>query len=130
MFFYDLYWVYQSEVMVTVAKSIDLPMKIKFPFLDSITKEVKFSMLGLGDIVLPGLLLSLCIKYDIDSFIVRNRGFKIEDLTFPLFNLMTLAYGASLVIVYCAMIYFSHPQPALVFIVPICTITLGIFGLF
>ena len=113
-----------------MAKSIDLPMKIKFPFLDSTTKEVKFSMLGLGDIVLPGLLLSLCIKYDIDSFIVRNRGFKIEDLTFPLFNIMTLAYGTSLVIVYCAMIYFSHPQPALVFIVPICTITLGIFGLF
>lgn len=87
-------------------------------------------MLGLGDIVLPGLLLSLCIKYDIDSFIIQNRGFKIEDLTFPLFYLITLAYGASLVIVYCAMIYFSHPQPALVFIVPICTLTLGIFGLF
>jgi minor histocompatibility antigen H13 len=75
-------------------------------------------------------MISLCIKYDIDSFIIRNRGFKIEDLTFSLFYLMTLAYGTSLVLVYCAMIYFSHPQPALVFIVPICTLTLGIFGLF
>jgi minor histocompatibility antigen H13 len=72
-----LYWVYQSDVMVTVAKSIDLPMKIKFAYLDSLTNEIKYSMLGLGDIVLPGLLVSLCIKYDIDSFIIQNRGFKI-----------------------------------------------------
>jgi hypothetical protein len=43
---------------------------------------------------------------------------------------MTMGYGASLALVYAAMIYFSHPQPALVFIVPICTLTLGIFGLF
>jgi|LakMenE18May11ns_1017448.scaffolds.fasta_scaffold8716723_1 minor histocompatibility antigen H13 len=63
--------------MVTVAKSIDLPMKIKFAYLDSLTNEIKYSMLGLGDIVLPGLLVSLCIKYDIDSFIIQNRGFKI-----------------------------------------------------
>ncbi len=72
-----MYWVYQSDVMVTVAKSIDLPMKIKFAYLDSLTNEIKYSMLGLGDIVLPGLLVSLCIKYDIDSFIIQNRGFKI-----------------------------------------------------
>ena len=30
---YDLYWVYASEVMVTVAKSIDLPLKLKLPYL-------------------------------------------------------------------------------------------------
>jgi minor histocompatibility antigen H13 len=57
--------------MVTVAKSIDLPLKIKFPYLDR--QEMKFSMLGLGDIVLPGLLLSLCIKYDIDCCILSNK---------------------------------------------------------
>lgn len=33
LFFYDLYWVYQSDVMVTVAKGIELPLKLKFPFI-------------------------------------------------------------------------------------------------
>ena len=31
---------------------------------------MKFSLLGLGDIVLPGLLLSLCFKFDIDCCIL------------------------------------------------------------
>ena len=33
LFIYDLYWVYGSDVMVTVAKNIDLPLKLKFPYL-------------------------------------------------------------------------------------------------
>jgi minor histocompatibility antigen H13 len=73
LFLYDLYWVYESDVMVTVAKSIDLPLKLKFLYFEQAANEAKFSMLGLGDIVLPGLLLSLCIKYDIDSCILSNR---------------------------------------------------------
>lgn len=32
LFFYDLYWVYQSEVMVTVARGVDLPLKLQFPY--------------------------------------------------------------------------------------------------
>ena len=31
MFIYDIYWVYGTEVMVTVAKSIDIPAKLLFP---------------------------------------------------------------------------------------------------
>ncbi len=73
LFVYDLFWVYETDVMVTVAKSIDLPLKLQFPYLDKHDNVMKFSMLGLGDIVLPGLLLSLCIKYDIDSCILSNR---------------------------------------------------------
>lgn len=59
--------------MVTVAKSIDLPLKLQFPYLEKQSNVVKFSMLGLGDIVLPGMLLSLCIKYDIDSCILSQK---------------------------------------------------------
>lgn len=73
LFIYDLYWVYGSDVMVTVAKNIDLPLKLKFPYLSEANSEFKFSMLGLGDIVLPGLLISLCIKYDIDCCILSDR---------------------------------------------------------
>jgi minor histocompatibility antigen H13 len=61
-----MYFVYFSDIMVSVAKEIDLPLKLMFPQYTE-TKTIQFGMLGLGDIILPGLLVSLCIKYDIDS---------------------------------------------------------------
>jgi len=56
--------------MVTVAKNIQLPLRLKFPYIADDEISWQFSMLGLGDIVLPGMLLSLCIKYDIDHCIL------------------------------------------------------------
>lgn len=54
LFFYDIWWVFFTEVMVTVAKSFDAPIKLLFPknFLSG--AELEFAMLGLGDIVIPG----------------------------------------------------------------------------
>ena len=31
MFVYDIYWVYGTDVMVTVAKNFDIPVKLLFP---------------------------------------------------------------------------------------------------
>lgn len=59
LFFYDIFWVFGTEVMVSVAKSFDAPVKLLFPkslFAD----ELQFSMLGLGDIVIPGKFRSIC----------------------------------------------------------------------
>lgn len=85
-------------------------------------------MLGLGDIVLPGLLISLCIKYDIDCCILSNRKpKKVEEFRYPLFYSMLFAYALSLVATYLALFYFNHAQPALVFIVPICSLALLAF---
>lgn len=33
LFFYDIFWVYGTDVMVTVAKSLDIPIKLMFPYL-------------------------------------------------------------------------------------------------
>lgn len=52
--------------MVTVAKSVDAPIKLLFPY-DYSSDPVKTSMLGLGDIVIPGIFIALCLKYDIDK---------------------------------------------------------------
>lgn len=35
LFFYDIFWVYGTDVMVTVAKNLDIPVKLLFPFLNS-----------------------------------------------------------------------------------------------
>ena len=58
LFFYDIFWVFGTDVMVTVAKSFDAPIKLLFP-KDLFAAELQYSMLGLGDIVIPGTLYLL-----------------------------------------------------------------------
>lgn len=68
LFFYDIFWVFGTDVMVTVAKNIDAPIKLLFP-IDMAAVPPTFSMLGLGDIVIPGVFVAMALKYDID----RNK---------------------------------------------------------
>merc|ERR1719410_1017802 len=67
LFFYDIFWVFGTEVMVTVAKSLDGPIKILFPRTlvpDPETGKLDMSLLGLGDIVIPGFFLALLLRFD------------------------------------------------------------------
>ena len=64
LFFYDIFFVFGTDVMLTVAKSIDAPIKILFP-TDWSEDPAKFSLLGLGDIVIPGIFMAMCLRYDI-----------------------------------------------------------------
>jgi minor histocompatibility antigen H13 len=52
LFFYDIFWVFFTPVMVTVARNIDGPIKLLFPATHD---WENFNMLGLGDIVIPGM---------------------------------------------------------------------------
>lgn len=72
LFFYDIFWVYGTDVMVTVAKNLDIPIKILFPFING-EGEFKTSMVGLGDLVIPGIFVSLCLKYDFDQSFAKNK---------------------------------------------------------
>ena len=44
--------------MVTVATKLDVPIKLVFE------GPTRASMLGLGDIVLPGIFIALCLRFD------------------------------------------------------------------
>jgi len=62
LFFYDIFWVFGTEVMVTVAKSFDAPIKVVWPkqwFGLQPDDALQFTMLGLGDIVIPGIYVAL-----------------------------------------------------------------------
>ncbi|CAL9222670.1 unnamed protein product [Arabidopsis halleri] len=50
IFFCDIFWVFFTPVMVSVAKSFDAPIKLLFPTGDA---HRPYSMLVLGDIVIP-----------------------------------------------------------------------------
>ena len=127
LFFYDIFWVYGTDVMLTVAKSVDAPIKLIFP-INLQVETPSFSMLGLGDIVIPGVFIALCLKYDVDKAILnlRRQGtkeFSLEKLPRSYFIASLIGYALGIIMTFNAMIIFNHPQPALLFLVPSCCLS-------
>ena len=69
LFLYDIYFVFGTDIMMTVATKIEAPVKFLFPASVStiLDKPYPYSVLGLGDIVVPGIMAALARKIDIQS---------------------------------------------------------------
>lgn len=66
----------RRPMMVTVAKSLDVPIKLVFPrppAADDPTSTPSHAMLGLGDIVLPGIMIGLALRFDLYLFYLRRQ---------------------------------------------------------
>lgn len=114
LFFYDVFWVFGTNVMVSVAKSFDAPIKLIFPqdLIENGIYADKYALLGLGDIVIPGIFIALLLRFDISL----NRNSKIY------FYSAFIAYILALFCTIFVMHVFKHAQPALLYIVPLCVI--------
>lgn len=124
LFFYDIFWVFGTEVMVTVAKSLDGPIKILFPRTlvpDPETGRLEMSLLGLGDIVIPGFFLALLLRFDAHR---ANVPYFPTDFHVPFpkpyFHSAMLGYVIGLATTLYVMIVFEAAQPALLYLVPAC----------
>lgn len=73
LFFYDIIMVFYTPFMITVAKKVDAPIKLVFK------SSSGFSMLGLGDIVVPGLLMALALRFDLYMFYKRQIQYQPID---------------------------------------------------
>ncbi|KAL6527831.1 hypothetical protein OROMI_029642 [Orobanche minor] len=104
LFVYDIFWVFFTPVMVSVAKSFDAPIKLLFPTSDAVRP---FSMLGLGDIVIPGIFVALALRFDVS----RGEGSRYFKSAF-------VGYAVGLVATIIVMNWFQAAQPALLYIVP------------
>ncbi|KAL4603377.1 hypothetical protein ACB092_10G120000 [Castanea dentata] len=104
LFVYDIFWVFFTPVMVSVAKSFDAPIKLLFPTADAARP---YSMLGLGDIVIPGIFVALALRFDV------SRGKHSQ-----YFRSAFLGYSVGLVLTIVVMNWFQAAQPALLYIVP------------
>lgn len=118
-FAYDVYFVFFSAAMVSVAKAIDIPAKLLWPrapgeFSLSAPSRPgdRFSMLGLGDIVIPGLFLALLARLD------RRFPDRV-----PLFWPAMLAYALAVAAAMGVLVFTQHAQPVLFYIVPFVTVT-------
>jgi len=137
---YDIFWVFFSErffganVMVTVAttaahnplstvasklgfdavvSTIQLPMKVIWGY----------HMLGLGDIVLPGLLVALAMKVDYYKVTSVHEHRNSDDCVHvhwsnTYFVPVALGYAFGLLCSLVAVLFFRVAQPALLYLVP------------
>ncbi|KAK5648795.1 hypothetical protein RI129_003687 [Pyrocoelia pectoralis] len=112
LFIYDIFWVFGTDVMVTVAKSFEAPIKLVFP-QDLLTHGFSannFAMLGLGDIVVPGIFIALLLRFD--------HSLKRQSKLY--FHATFIAYFLGLMATIFVMHMFKHAQPALLYLVPAC----------
>ena len=111
-FFYDIFWVFFSQyafgdnVMVSVASGLDLPIKIMCPHFTGSAYPYSCSMLGLGDLALPGLFLAFASRFDQQR---QTQYLKV----------LTGCYGLALVLCIFVLVLFKHAQPALLYISPL-----------
>lgn len=112
LFIYDVFWVFGTNVMVTVAKSFEAPIKLVFPqdLLEKGLEADNFAMLGLGDIVIPGIFIALLLRFDIS----------LKKNTHTYFYTSFVAYIFGLGLTIFIMHIFKHAQPALLYLVPAC----------
>ncbi|KAJ1797042.1 hypothetical protein LPJ56_007054, partial [Coemansia sp. RSA 2599] len=139
LFLYDIFWVFGTEVMVSVAKKSDVPIKVVFPKeLFPGDGALKMTMLGLGDIIVPGVFLGLCLRFDRHLFLDRlgyapdrplpkalggrRRGFAFPT---PYFNAGMAAYVAGLATTIAVMHVFKAAQPALLYLSPACILSVA-----
>ena len=101
--------VFKSDLMVTVAKNLDIPIKLSLPYKD------KFSILGLGDIVVPGILVAWALKFDVDNALekfneekkdkISEKNFEIEK---PFFWATLFGYFMGIVSTFVGMTLMNH----------------------
>uniref|UniRef100_A0A5S6QUE3 Uncharacterized protein n=1 Tax=Trichuris muris TaxID=70415 RepID=A0A5S6QUE3_TRIMR len=113
LFVYDIFWVFATDVMTTVASNLDAPVLLKFP-QNVLTGGIlanagrHYTMLGLGDIVLPGMFIALLLRFGAKR---RTRSY---------FYVAVIAYAAGLIVTMFVMHIFQAGQPALLYLVPSC----------
>lgn len=121
-FVYDIFWVFISpvifrkSVMITVARGDKaggetIPMLLRCPRPSD--PWGGYDMLGFGDILFPGLLVSFAHRFDKDNKKGVLRGY---------FVWLVIGYGFGLFLTYLGLyIMKGHGQPALLYLVP-CTL--------
>ncbi|XP_044499210.1 signal peptide peptidase-like 2 isoform X1 [Mangifera indica] len=123
-FVYDIFWVFLSplifheSVMIAVARGDNsggesIPMLLRVPRL--FDPWGGYDMIGFGDILFPGLLISFARRYDKANKKGLLKGY---------FLWLTIGYGIGLFLTYLALYLMNgHGQPALLYLVP-CTLGL------
>lgn len=80
--------------------------------------EMQFSILGYGDIIIPGLLVAYCHRFDVWTG-SSNRIYYVS---------CAVAYTLGLVLTFVVMLLSKMGQPALLYLVPFTLLTSGLLA--
>ncbi|KAH9504041.1 Signal peptide peptidase-like 2B [Bulinus truncatus] len=134
---YDVFFVFITPLITKDGDSImesvatggsghskeSLPMVFLFPLLGnnplSICRERSYSLLGFGDIIIPGLLVSYNAVFDICS-----------NTKMVYYLSSSLGYFLGMVICMISLVLMNSGQPALLYLVPCTLITTVVIALF
>ena len=123
LFFYDVFFVFYTPIMVAVAKGIDAPIKVVFPKdLGATGLPEDFTMLGLGDIVIPGVLIALLMRFDLERAYRALGGkpsYPAPRYSKPYFWTALAGYCFALALTIGIMTVFKRAQPALLYLSPV-----------
>ncbi|XP_071942100.1 signal peptide peptidase-like 2B [Antedon mediterranea] len=124
LFFYDIFMVFITPYLTKTGESImvevatgsggtkeQIPVLLQVPRLStsvySVCYATAYSMLGFGDILIPGLLISHCYAFDL-----KVNSKRIYLIT------TSIAYGIGLLLTFLALAIMQIGQPALLYLVP------------
>lgn len=107
------------SIMEEVAVRLDGPIKIFFPSPDG---GRRMALLGLGDIIVPGSLLALLLRFDAVQALARG-GVDGALFNAVYFNAGVLAYVGGLALTSLALALMDTAQPALLYLVPCLLLT-------
>ncbi|RFU73344.1 intramembrane protease [Trichoderma arundinaceum] len=74
LFFYDIFMVFYTPYMITVATTLDVPIKLTY---EAASRK---SILGLGDIVIPGMVIGWALRLDLWIHYYRKLKYESTDL--------------------------------------------------
>ena len=142
---YDVWWVFLQpvvvggpSVMVEVATGggstrFKMPMVFAVPRINSLGTNPGLTMLGLGDVVLPGLLVAMARRWDVFKQNRRCGGaVEVSINSIGYFAPMVGAYGGGLLVTFVALAYGwggDQGQPALLYLSPSTLCMLCCLGL-
>lgn len=124
LFIYDIYFVFYTDVMMTVAVNIDAPIKLELPRPPATLANSSFkatSLLGLGDIAVPSMFISFLLRYDVWNYYDLNQELPFHlarRIPTPFFNAGMISYVLGLAGAIVAMLLTGLGQPALLYLCP------------
>jgi len=128
-FLYDVFWVFLSpyffggkSVMVEVATQLPmgaLPMALTIPHI--IQDEPGYSLLGLGDIVLPGFFVSYLFSFEKNLHLHAHRDETIKFPKLSYYTAVLIGYSVGFLLTVLSGMLMNKGQPALLYLVP-CTL--------
>ena len=138
LFFYDVYFVFGTDIMMTVATKVEAPVKMLFPASVSTIpdRSYPYSVLGLGHIVVPGIMSAFayrfdCMKtnlvsepkedkkkFDIFSRPIKETTSVAPQSPFRYLDASVMGYIVGLLLAFAANEVMHRGQPALLYLVP------------